>query len=125
MTLQVQMVDFVAERLAREDAAETKALFDNLSDEEEEEGDGKIKKKKKKKKKMKKKKKKLTKKQEMERFNRKEKGLPSKKKRKKKSVFDVVALPEELERLVEEQTRVVKEIEFLHPPVIKKKGNSR
>ena len=67
----------------------------------------------------------MTQKQQMELFARKEKGLPpAKKKRKRKSVFDVVALPEELERLVAEQTRVVKAIELAHPVKLKNR-NSR
>jgi hypothetical protein len=129
MTLQVQMVDFVAERLAREDAAETKELMEALSDEddEEEEGDGQKKKKKKRKKKKPKRKKKkaLSKKEELKRFKRQQKGLPAKKKRRKKSVFDVVALPEELERLVEEQTRVIKEIEKANQPDLRKRGTTK
>ena len=118
MSVQVQMVDFMAERLARKEEEESKRLMNLLSDDDEEE-DGttlRPKKKKKKKKKVFKKKKILTQKQQMESFARKEKGLPpAKKKRKRKSVFDVVALPEELERLVAEQTRVVKAIELAHP----------
>ena len=56
MSVQVQMVDFMAERLARKEEEESKRLMNLLSDDDEEEDGTKKKKKKKKKKSVQKKK---------------------------------------------------------------------